>query len=114
MPDREPLTQTMNATDVRRNWSRILNRVFRREARVIIEKRGIPVAALISARDLERLQELEAQRARRFAALDEVGAAFKDVPADELEREVANAISEVRAERRAERPQEGAARRRTR
>jgi AbrB family looped-hinge helix DNA binding protein len=35
-----------------------------------------------------------------FAVLDEMREAFKDVPPDEIEREVAKAVAEVRAERR--------------
>ncbi len=73
---------------------------LRRETRVIVEKSGVPVAAIISAADLERLNQLEEQRKARFKALDESRAAFKDVPDEELEREVARAIEETRAQNR--------------
>jgi hypothetical protein len=43
---------------------------------------------------------MEAERAERFKVLDEIRAAFKDVPADEIEREVAKAVAEVREEKR--------------
>jgi prevent-host-death family protein len=99
----EPITQTMKATDVRRDWSRLLNRVFRGETRVLVEKRGIPVAALVSVEDLRRLQQWDARRDEHFTVIDRMRAAFKDVPDDDLEREVANAVSEARAELRAER-----------
>jgi hypothetical protein len=56
------------------------------------------VAAIISARDLERFNRWEAQRGRDFAVIDEAREAFKDVPPEEIEREVAKAIAEVRAE----------------
>jgi hypothetical protein len=39
----EPVTETVNVTEARRGWSDLLNRVFRREARVIVEKSGMPV-----------------------------------------------------------------------
>ena len=68
----------------------------------MVEKSGIPVAAIISAEDLERFNQLEAERAARFKALDATREAFKDVPAEELERQVAQSLSELRAERRAE------------
>jgi prevent-host-death family protein len=77
-----------------------LNKVFRKETRVIVEKSGIPVAAIISADDLDRLNRLEAQRQKDFAILDEMREAFKDVPAEELEREVAKAVASVRQENR--------------
>ena len=93
---KEPITETVNVTEARRGWSDLLNRVFRREARIIVEKSGIPVAAIISGRDLERLQRWEAQRTERFAALDESQAAFRDVPDEELERELNRAVTAVR------------------
>jgi len=38
-----------------------------------------------------------------FAILDEIGEAFKDVPPEEIEREVAESVREVREEMQAER-----------
>jgi prevent-host-death family protein len=101
MPWKEPVTETLNVTEARRGWSDLLNRVFRREARVIVEKSGIPVAAIISIREYEFFLQLKAKRAERFKILDEIGEAFKDVPPEEIEREVAKAIAEVRTENRA-------------
>ena len=100
MREREPMTQTMKASQVRQEWSKLLNTVFRGKTRVVVEKSGIPVAALISAGDLERLKQFEAQSAERFKVLEQIGVAFKDVPPEELEREVSNALSEVREEAR--------------
>ena len=100
MREREVMTQTVKASEARAQWSRIINKVARRQARVIVEKSGIPVAAIVSAQDLERLNQLEQQRAERFKVVDETRAAFKDVPDEEIEREVAKAIAQVRAENR--------------
>lgn len=100
MREREPMTQTMNATAVRQGWSKLLNKVFRRETRVIVEKSGIPVAAIISAEDLERLNRLEEERRRDLAILEASQEAFKDLPPEEVEREIAKAIAQVRAENR--------------
>jgi prevent-host-death family protein len=100
MREREPMSQTMKVSQARQEFSQLLNKVFRRETRVIVEKNGIPVAAIISAQDLERLQLLEEQRQQHFAAIEAVSAAFQDVPDDELEREVARAVSEARAKQR--------------
>jgi len=109
MSRREPPTETIKASEARAQWSQILNSVFRRERRVIVEKSGIPVAAIISAEDLERLRRIEEERERDFAVIDETRAAFKDVPYEELEREVNRAVAEVRAEMAAERQQAEAA-----
>ena len=109
MRDRKPITQTMSASEARQNLSDIVNRVHRGEERVLIERSGIPVAAVISARDLERLESLDQRLVEGFAALDEIGRAFQDVPPEEIEREVAKALAEVRAEMRAEHERASAA-----
>jgi prevent-host-death family protein len=100
MPEREPMTQIIKASDARAQWSQILNSVFRRQTRVIVEKSGIPVAAIVSAQDLERLNQLDAQRKRDLAILDASQAAFQDIPEDELEHQVTAAVRADRAENR--------------
>jgi hypothetical protein len=57
-----------------------------------VEKSGIPVAAIVSADDLERLTRLETERAEHFTALDRIREAFSDVPDEELAAEVASAV----------------------
>jgi prevent-host-death family protein len=79
----------------------LLNQVYRGETRLVVERSGIPVAAIISAADLEQLRRFEETRKRDAAILDELQAAFKDAPAEEVEREIAKAIAEARAEKRA-------------
>jgi len=96
-------TETMKFTDARQQLSRVVNRVARRETRVLLEKSGVPVAALVSPDDLRRLTELDAARDERFAAMRAFSQAFKDVPEDELERELARAQAAARAKLRAER-----------
>ena len=54
------------------------------------------VTATVSQR--ERLKRLDADRRKRFEILDRIGAAFKDVPAEEIEREVKRAYAEVKRE----------------
>src|SRR5438067_630054 len=88
----------MKLTDVRQQFSELISRVFKGQTRVMIEKSGIPVAALISARELERLNRLDAERDRDFAVLDEIGEALRGAPEEELEREAAKAIAQVRVE----------------
>jgi prevent-host-death family protein len=96
MGEREPITQTMKASQARQEWSQLLNKVFRRETRVIVEKSGIPVAAIVSAEDLKRLTQWEEQRRERFKALEATQEAFKDLPDEEIERELERAIAQVR------------------
>jgi prevent-host-death family protein len=98
---RQRPTHSTKASEARQNWSKLLNEVHAGKSRVIIEKDGIPVAGLVSASDMERLELLEEERERNFTVLDEIRAAFADIPDDELEQEIANALAAVRAERRA-------------
>lgn len=94
------MTQTLKASDVRSNWSQLLNRVFKEKTRVIVEKSGIPIAAVISAEDLSRLTQLEKERNERFKVIDRMREAFKDVPDDEIELQVNKAVAEVRVSKR--------------
>jgi prevent-host-death family protein len=98
-----PVTQTMKISSVRAELNTLVNQVYRHETRVVVEKSGIPVAALVSTDDLKRLDELDRERAARAALLGEFREPFKDVPPEEIERQVAIALDEVRAERRAAR-----------
>lgn len=87
MRERNPMTQTMTATDARQQFGDVLSRVYRKETRVVVERSGIPVAAIVSAEDLARLDRFDRERAERFGVIDEVRRAFAGVPDDEIERE---------------------------
>lgn len=98
----KPETTTMNVTEARAQFSSLLNSVFRGEQRVIVEKNGIPVAALISADHLAWLERYEAlDMADRKRMLAEMRQAFADVTTEEIEEQVARSIQEVREEQRA-------------
>ena len=88
MREQEPMTQTMKISDVKNTLSSLVNKVYRNETRVLVEKSGIPVAAIVSAEDLSRLQQLDRAWDAGTRAMERVGAAFADVPVDELEAKV--------------------------
>lgn len=46
------------ATEVRNRLGELLNRVYRQEEQLVVEKLGIPVAAIISMQDYEQYQRL--------------------------------------------------------
>ena len=100
MRERERMTQTMKASQARQEWSQVLNQVFRGEKRVLVEKSGIPVAAIVSAEDLERLKQFEAQREERWKVVEEIRAKNRDKDPDEVERDVANELAAMRREAR--------------
>ncbi len=87
MREQQPMTQTMKISEVRGQLNTLVNRVFRKETRVLVEKSGIPVAAIVSTEDLKRLDQLDAEREADFAVVDELREAFAGVPDEEIERE---------------------------
>lgn len=102
-------TQAVDVSDVRDEIDGLVDRVKRGEARILLEKKGVPMAMIISLEEWREIEESKRRRQDPFAILDEVGAAFKDVPLGELEREAEKAVAEVRAEMRAERAARAAA-----
>jgi prevent-host-death family protein len=103
MGERQIVTQTMAASEARQNFGKLLKQVFNRQARIIVEKGGIPVAALVSLPDLERWSRLDQEREERFRYMDEIRAKNQAFAPEEVERDVAEEIEAMRKERR-ERP----------
>ena len=101
-PEPSQTVETMPASQARREWAPLLNRVQRDGAPVLIEKNGVPVAALISPRKLDFLLMALKKREEAFQAIAEFQAEFSDVPGEELEREIEKAVAEARVELRAE------------
>jgi prevent-host-death family protein len=100
----KPMTKIMQASQVREQWSSVINGVYKGETRILVEKSGIPVVGVVSAADLERLQRLDEEQAADLATLERISRkAFAGVPPEEVEREVDKAVTEVRAEMRSER-----------
>jgi prevent-host-death family protein len=93
----DPIGEAINVTEARRTWSDLLNRVFRREARVVIEKSGIPVAAVISYRDYEIFLMMKQKRDEGFKSIEQFSAAFRDVPPEEIERTLAKPYFQTRS-----------------
>lgn len=107
MREQHPTIQTMKISEVRAQLNDLVNRVYRKETRVVVEKSGIPVAGIVSTNDLQRLARLDRERAERFNVIDEMRASFRDVPAEEIEREADRTLAEVRAEQRSGQEQAG-------
>jgi prevent-host-death family protein len=102
MPVRKPVTETKMISEARSQLGGLVDRVKRRQARVVVEKNGAPVAAIVSMKDLAQLNQLEEERERDFARLDAISEKFLDVPVEELERQVALALAEAREKHRAQ------------
>jgi prevent-host-death family protein len=94
------MTQIMKATDVRSNWSKLINQVFRGETDVVVEKSGIPVAAIVSADDYQKLQKLKEQQRKDFALLKDIRAAFADQSEEQIEAGVSQSVRDAREDKR--------------
>lgn len=94
------MTQTIKASDVRSNWSQLLNKVFRGETEVLVEKSGIPVAAIVSAQDYQKLQQIKKQREKDFTLINEIRTAFGDQTPEQIQANVGKTIAEVRNKNR--------------
>src|SRR5262249_19713835 len=108
--------QRMKITDVGSKIGGLADRLARGETRVLVEWGGVPVAALVSPGDLERLDQIERETAEGdeegrdearwesgWDAIRQISQAFADVPVEEIERQVELALMEARAQLRAER-----------
>jgi prevent-host-death family protein len=99
-PELQNQTMKMTISELKRQLSPVINAVHRKETRVLIEKSGVPVAALVSVEDLERLTTWDRERDEHFAVIDRMRAAFRDVPPEEIEREAERSLTAARKRRR--------------
>ena len=102
-------TETMSVSEARKHFSETLNRVFRDEEQVVIEKNGIPVAAIVPMSVMRDAVVTERRRAELHAAFRAPRAEFRDIPPDEIEREIEKAIREVEETRRKRRANDDSA-----
>ena len=89
-------TETMSVSESRKQYSDVLNRVYREEGQVIIEKNGIPVAAIVPMSVVRDAAMTEKRRAEALASLRTVQQAFAGIPEDELDRELEAAMAEAK------------------
>jgi len=93
-------TETMSEADSRARYSEILERVLQDEDRVIIEKDGVPVAAIVPLSVVRDAETTERRRQDLREAFEATRKAMRGIPPDEIEREIENAIAEVEESRR--------------
>lgn len=108
-PQTTPTIEAMPLADIGDALADLVARVHGQETRIRIEANGVPIAALVSSDDLDRLMAWERARDERFAVIDRMREAFQDVPAEEIAREAERSVAAAR-ERRRQRAAELAAR----
>ena len=91
------MTRRVAAKDARANFSDVLSQVYYGQEPVIVERKGKPVAVLISPEQWERYQQQT--KDRLFEAIDRLQERNRDADPEEVEREVSEVVEEVRRER---------------
>jgi prevent-host-death family protein len=111
---KSPNVRTVSATEAKNKFGEIIKRAYAADEHLIVEKSGIPVVAIIPMADYRQLvsppvavpetaQKVDAERKRAEASrrlgelLAQIHAKMPDVPEDEVDRDIAQAIAEVRA-----------------
>jgi prevent-host-death family protein len=93
-------TRHIAAAAARQNLSRLLTDVRQDERPVIIERSGVPVAAMVPLSMLERDRRWNEERSARLALLERLRRPFREIPAAEIEREAAEAVTAAQRGRR--------------
>ena len=93
------VTTRMNTKEARDNFSEILGRAYYKNEPTIVERRGKPMAVVISPEQYAQFQQQ--QKRELFKTIDEIHERNRDVDPAVIEAEVAQAVKEVRQERHA-------------
>ena len=99
------MTQTVSAQDARNKFAEILNTAVYGKKNVIITRFDKPQAVLMDYKEYERLMNpakrfTQEEWEKGFEFIDEIRAKTKDIPAEEIEKEVDKAVAEVRSAKR--------------
>lgn len=93
----------MSASDVRKHFGEVVNRVARGEGRVIVEKNGAPAVGVVSMEDVRRLREEDGLLAERQFWIADLRSRFEGVSEVEYRREAERAVREAKEDMRHER-----------
>jgi hypothetical protein len=96
-----PERRTVDESEVAQIAGSLIDEVARGRVRLVVQRDGKDIAALVSSYDLERLEMLDRRAAEGWKTIQEIWARNADVDPEEAERDIAEAIAEVRAEARA-------------
>ena len=87
------MTIHMGAREARSNFAELLRRVYYKGESIIVERSGKPMVAVIP---IDLFQQVMTERETRFRVLERIRANAPDVPEDEVEQDVAEAVAAVR------------------
>jgi prevent-host-death family protein len=86
--------ERVGARQARNHFADLIGNVHYAGKVVIVERSGKPMVAVIPVQMYERLV---AEREARFAVLDRIRSRVPDIPVEQVETDVAEAIAAVRA-----------------
>lgn len=112
---KQPMVRVVSATEAKNRFGEMLKGAYQRAEHLVVERGGIPVAVIVPIQDYEQLieesdlptetaQELSmaSEKARARTRLREfltkIQAQMPDVPEDEIERDIEEAIRAVRGQ----------------
>lgn len=84
--------KTISAVEARVHFGEVMKRTFKSGDHFIVEKAGIPMVVIVNAQEYMRLQA----RADRAQTIDRIRSKTPSIPANEIEKDVAQAIQAVR------------------
>ncbi|GAC1533615.1 MAG: hypothetical protein NVS2B7_00970 [Herpetosiphon sp.] len=108
------MIRVVTATEAKNRFGAIIKGAYLREEHLIVKRDGIPVVAIVPMADYQRLinaEDLPPEVAQAVAAssnamharsdlaafLEQVHARVPDVPTEEVDRDIAEAVQQVRA-----------------
>lgn len=100
--DTSPKTRTLTTAELRANLDAALSELGHRE-RIVLERDGKPVAAIVSLTDLHALLRADAQRDKDFARAMWLLESIENLPQEERAQEVARLVAAERAAEKAQR-----------
>ena len=85
----------VGAREARNGFAELLGKVHYGRQAVIIERSGKPMAAMIP---IDLFDQMVAEREARFRVVDRIRGRVSELPPEEVEADVAEAIAAVRAD----------------
>jgi len=90
------MVKRVNALKARQNLGQVLEEVYYKGDRFVIERAGKPMAAVVP---LKVLEDYEENKERLFTLIQQAQRRSKKVKPEAIEREVAEAVRSVRSRR---------------
>ena len=94
--------KVLKISELRERISDIGKEVSKTHTRYEVELNRMPMFAIVSIEDLERLKEMDRKLEEELEFLDDIRNSFADVSEDELQAQIIKNLAEVREEMRKE------------